>query len=194
MEEKQYKLQERLLDNYFQKSYKFIFPLLQIKTTPALRPVQTYLMWLDHVKKEDYKLICVFNLQNTPEFKKYEVAELFNNKLFHDFKLLEGEKGAYLFSLDIFRDDMDHFYNGNYSKISESRKKTLLQYYSQNSYSREYFDSFLYPEKYYEIYAKHLDQDIETIKESGELCNKYDVNKERLMIKEVILNFEMNNL
>ena len=50
--------------------------------------------------------------------------------------------------------------------------------------------SFLYPEKYYETYARFLSDEtdvpvmIELLKGVGELCDTYDIEKETLNIKE----------
>ena len=43
-------------------------------------------------------------------------------------------------------------------------------------------DTYLFPEKYFEIYAELLELDIQTLKQIGELCDPCDIEKETLKI------------
>ncbi len=192
MNEKKYRLDERVYDIYFQKSYKFIFPLLKVKAD-VIKPAQTFLTWGEIVNREDYMLVCVYDLVESVEYKKFENKDLFGNPYFEDFRIIEENKGAYIFNLHKFKDDINHFYNGQYSLFSEESKKTILQYYSPNIYSRQYIDSYLNPEKYFKLYADLLDVPEEIVRSSGELCDKYNESKERLHLKEIVLNFQINS-
>jgi len=47
----------------------------------------------------------------------------------------------------------------------------------------EYVKSYLFPEKYYEDYAKILDCSIELLMSVQELCDKPNLDKEKLLIE-----------
>lgn len=189
MQKKEYRRDERIIDVYFQKSYKFLFPLLKIKTD-NYRPAQVFVAWLDNIKTDDYKLIVVYDLREDNEYKKFENRELFNNPHYEDFRVLEGNKGAYIFNMNSFKVDVDHFYNGQYSLFSKQSKDRLLTYYSPNPHNREYIESYLNPENYFKLYSELLDLPVDVVRTSGELCNKYDKNRERLTLNEVVYNFQ----
>ena len=76
---------------------------------------------------------------------------------------------------------MDAYLNGKYSKFEEDSKKIILKYQSNNSGNLEYLSSFLYPEKYFDLYAQLLDVDIDLLIKVGELCDKPDFEKEKLI-------------
>ena len=65
--------------------------------------------------------------------------------------------------------------------MSLENKETLLQYYSINQFSKEYIDSFLHPEKYFSKYSLLLAMSEDIIRETGELCNIIDKEKETLI-------------
>jgi hypothetical protein len=53
----------------------------------------------------------------------------------------------------------------------------------------EYMESYLYPEKYYEIYSDMLNVPISTLEEVKELCDKPNLEKEDF--KKYILELEL---
>ena len=53
----------------------------------------------------------------------------------------------------------------------------------------KYMESYLYPEKYYEIYSDLLNISVSDLEEVGELCDKPDLKKEDL--KKHILELEL---
>jgi hypothetical protein len=65
-----------------------------------------------------------------------------------------------------------------YSKISQNSKKILSTYYGVHTPEWVFMESYLYPEKYFKIYAEILKVDIDDLKAVGELCEKYDLDKE----------------
>ena len=184
-QKKMYSLETRTIDIYLQKSQKFLYPLLKIGSKDKFQPEQTYLSWKDEVTRAEHKLICVYDLLETPEYRMFEKAVLFKNDYFDDFKEGASTKGVYIFTLNSFQDDMIHFMNGKYSQFSARHKKTLQEFYTMNKFSKEYMDSFLFPEKYYEVYAKLLNVDVGLLKSVGELCDPPDFRKEQLTIKSI---------
>ena len=59
----EYRLENRAIDTYFQKSYKFLYPLLNI-TNKNIRPIQTFISWKDRYQPNDCRLICVYELDH----------------------------------------------------------------------------------------------------------------------------------
>lgn len=182
---KMYSLESRTIDIYLQKSQKFLFPLLKIGSKEKFQPEQTYLSWKDEVTRAEHKLICVYGLLDSVEYRMFEKATLFKNEFFDDFREGEDSKGVYIFNLNSFQLDVEHFMNGRYSRFSAPHKKTLQEFYTMNKFSKEYMDSFLFPEKYYEVYAKLLNVDVGLLKSVGELCDPPDFRKEQLTIKSI---------
>ena len=79
----------------------------------------------------------------------------------------------------------DSDYENRKCKIFEKEYNELsnnfpIDYKSKSEY--KYIDSWLYPEKYFEVYAKLLQVDIEILKTIGELCDPIDMEKENLKI------------
>ena len=71
---------------------------------------------------------------------------------------------------------------GKYSKLSTQVKRAIKQYYGERSNEYKYIESYLYPEKYFEIYANLLEVDVATLESLGELCDPCDLEKETLKI------------
>jgi hypothetical protein len=71
---------------------------------------------------------------------------------------------------------------GKYSKLSTVLKRAIKNYYGDKSSEYKYIETFLYPEKYFTLYAKLLDVDVKTLQETGELCDPCDMEKENLKI------------
>ena len=63
---------KRLQKEYIQKSSIFLYPHLLIKKGVTIIPIQTYMSWTEHYDVTDCKLICVYDLRRTKEFKAFE--------------------------------------------------------------------------------------------------------------------------
>jgi hypothetical protein len=175
---------ERLHKKYFQKSRIFLYPMLDIRKGSKILPEQTYIAWQGFIKPEDRKLICLYELEDSNDFKSFEKAKLFGNKKFDNIMLTNDNKGLYIFTFDDIRSDYNLFLNGKYSYTSKEFKDKLESYYGKNSASYEFVMSYLYPEDYYDVYAKLLDVDVKLLKEVGELCAPFDLDKETLKLTE----------
>lgn len=181
-ETKTYNLKEGIIDSFYQKSYKFIYPLMGISLGHKILPAQTYMSWQDRITINDFKLICVYELSDSPEFKAFERKILLRHQFFEDYKEGIGNKGIYIFNLKHFKKDIRLLMASKYSLLSAEAKKILLDYYSVNRFSREYVDSFLNPENYYSIYASHLDVSEKLLREVGELGERFTREKENLIM------------
>ena len=183
MTKKLYTLDNCTIDIYLQKSLKFLYPLVPTELPgKALVPVQTFMAWRGHYKTADNMLICVFVLSNDPGYVQFEKG-LIGNKLFTAYKDLEGGKRAFVFNLNAYAVDLNHFKNGRYSLLSQEVKDKILLFYKANKYSMEYMDSFLNPENYFEKYAELLNVDEGLLRKGGELCAPFNLLKETCCLK-----------
>lgn len=172
---------DSLYGKYFQKSRSFLYPAVGIKKSSNYSPTGTYVAIEGIVKPEEMRLACSFKETGTAGFKAFEEQMLLSNPLYAS-TIHVQDYGIYLFDFSLYDVDWQHFITGKYSKFSTALKKAIRQYYGQNSQEYKYMDSYLFPEKYYSIYAKLLDVDQDTIKEVGELCNVPDLEKETLKL------------
>jgi len=167
-----------------------MYPALNIKRGNSIVPIETYAIWQDHYGKNDYKLTCLYHLRNDREFRAFEEVKLFGNKLFYDFKQVDGNKGAYTFDFSSQKEDWEAFIKGKYSQISLEQKKKIKAYYGTNSPNYPYIESFLHPNKYFRLYADMLHMKESVLKEVGELCSLPDFEKETLNIS--VKNLEIS--
>jgi len=180
-----------IYSKYFQKSTAFLYPLLGIAYASSIKPERTFLSWDNCFTTDDSKLLCLYQLRSDKDYITFERSKLLNNSLFCKFEELEDNKAVYVFDFSSFKEDYDHFVNGNYSLIDESIKLKILSYYLQSSLQREYIQSYLFPENYFKVYANILGVDEKLLRKVQELCSKPDLEQELLTIK--INNYEQNN-
>lgn len=179
--EKTYKLEKNLIDFYFQKSRRFLYPLLKINVK-SIQPVQTFIAWSGVFTHLQFKLICVYNLSDNEAYKHFEKTVLLSHELFEDFKIIDKNRGVYVFNLVKYQHDILNFLKGKYSLFSRETKDIILKNIT-NSVDREYFDSFLHPYNYFDHYAKLLNVDKALLVEIAELCNPFDLEKETLRLE-----------
>lgn len=166
----------KLYSDYFQKSYTFLYPLLELAQTT--KPLQTYLSSND-IDVDDYFLICRWDKNDSHLFN------LHSNK----YLLFHTQDDNYFFSVFSFRTLRNDYYNfiqGNYSKMSNASKEKIVKYYNKNMLEKEYIKSFLYPSQYYSIYSILYNISENILKQNTELCEKYNVQHEH--IKHDIFN------
>jgi hypothetical protein len=172
---------ENLYTKYFQKSRSFLYPVLGIKKSGKFTPINTYVAIEGLIESTDCKLVCTFKSTSSRDFEMFVTDSLLSNPLYQQNFTVE-DKEFYIFDFINFDDDWDHFLKGKYSKLSNVMKKAIKSYYGEHSAEYDYIDSYLYPEKYFSLYAKLLDVDVRTLKETGELCDPYDPKKEVIKI------------
>ena len=172
---------ESLYTDYFQKSKAFMYPVLGIKRGTSVTPIETYVSWVGQIVPEDMCLICKYHMREDAEFINFEKVHLRSSKYFERFHLLDNKTGLYIFDMSKHKSDWFYLLNGKYSKFSNNHKKTILNFFGDNSSSSVYIDSFLNPKKYFEIYAKLLDVPEKILRNVGELCSVPDLEKESLV-------------
>ena len=180
---------EKLIRSNYHKSRVFFYPLLNIRRGNSIIPIETYVTWGEYVKVEDKKFICLYHLRNDQEFFNFERTHLLGNKLFSDFKFLEGNKGAYIFNLKVLGSDWDKIIRGEYSKISEEHKKRILAFFNRKEHL-DYYRSLLYPDAYYKWYSEIFRCDEKVLREVVELCPKIDFLEEDL--KDKLQSLDLN--
>jgi hypothetical protein len=179
---------------YIQKSRIFLYPALKIRRGVSVTPVQTYMSWDGMYKFEENKFIVVYHIRQDKEFKRFEEQALLNNDLFHDFYELDNDKGAYVFDFSDHLDDYKLIRQGKYSQLSKPYKQRVLKFFKNHQRHHAHVESYLYPEKYFEMYAKMLRVNSDLLKEVGELCSKPKLDAEILISEKKILNLQTFNL
>lgn len=179
----------KLYGKYFQKSRNFLYPLLGIKRTSNISPVNTFVSWEGLYTEEDRKLIVLYKQEDTEGYRAFEKMVLFTNRYFVDFKECEGGYTAYVFTFEHNKEDWDKFLLGQYSKLSSDLKTKIKQHYGEKSPEWKYLDSYLNPSKFLEKYTELLIVDptdytimYNLLQRVGELCDPYNKDKERLKI------------
>lgn len=155
--------------------------MLGIKRSSYISPSGTYISLEGKINPEDVKLICTFKDDNSEGFKSFEEQMLLTNPLFIE-KIRVNDFNLYVFNLEIYEDDYFNFLLGRYSKFSAHLKRAIKSYYGEKSAEYQVIDTYLYPDKYFEVYAKLLDVDVDLIRKTGELCDPYNKEKENLKI------------
>lgn len=166
---------------YFQKSKIFLYPQLGFKRGLKYKPFQTYVAW-DGDIEPGYRLYCHYKNYNTDGFRKFEANALGPHPRCVDFHMLEDDTILYCFDFTKESADIQRFLNGKYSTLSEPFKKKILDFFGKDKVT-DYIESYLYPEYYFDEYARILDVDQESLQEVGELCDKPDIALETLISK-----------
>lgn len=180
---------ERLYGKYFQKSKAFLYPMLGISKNSYTQPIETYIGLNSSITADEMKLICVFTQDNNSEgFKKFEEQLLVGNPLY-DQTIESKEYKLYVFNFDMYKEDWFNFLLGKYSKLSQVFKRAIKEYYGEFSNEYKYMQTYIYPDKHHGVYAKLLDIDIQSLKETHELCDPCSIEKETLIIpvEELVL-------
>tara|TARA_R100001463_G_scaffold107890_1_gene162468 strand:- start:306 stop:866 length:561 start_codon:yes stop_codon:yes gene_type:complete len=172
---------KQIYKSYFQKSKVFLYPLLGIKKGIEYVPIETYITWGDNEITPKYSLICIYLTEEGPaahkSFQSFAKYELQKNELYHS----EYERDTlkvFTFDLSFFKSDIENFKKGKYSEFSTITKKIIMDFFGNTGTIGEYMESYLYPEKYYEVYSKILKVSTSLLEEVKELCDKPDLKKE----------------
>lgn len=176
---------DSLYRDYFQKSKIFIYPLLGIKRGSAATPEQTYLSWEGHIKTEDIKLITIYEARSDVEYSIFEKNVIFRHPRICDYIELKDNKKLFTFDFSDLKSDFEHVVNGKYSLLTKDIKYKLLNHFDKYSGNRTYLETYLFPEKYFMLYAELLNVQEQLLREVGELCSPPDLEKENL-IAEVL--------
>jgi hypothetical protein len=167
---------------YFQKSKVFLYPLLDIRRGTSVIPSETYLAWNDTIAPEDAKLVCIYPLRQDIEYKQFEKNVLLKHSRLHDLVTIDKETVVVVFDFSDMIVDWTHFINGRYSQISDPIKKKILNFFDKSSGNYMYVQGYLYPDLHFDDYAQILGVDKEVLINVGELCDKPDMDKEKLIL------------
>jgi len=180
-----------LYRKYFQKSKIFIYPLLDIKRGTKIIPTETYLGWNENYTPEDMKLICVYNNLNE-EYETFEKAVLLKHTRLIDYIKVNADTCVIIFDFSDLEKDWFHFINGKYSQMNINVKRKILGFFDKNTGNYIYVYSYLFPEKFFDRYAEILDVSSDLLKSVGELCDKPNLDKEKLVL--TVANLENSNI
>jgi len=169
---------KQMYKQYFQKSYTFLYPLLGFKRTRDPRPVQVYVHWPEEFPDDERKLVCIYQKEDTDQWLTFEKNKLMTHTLLDYVVPLCDGRVAYIFDMNPSAYDYDLFIQGKYSKFSQNAKRHLSDYYGIHTPEWAYVESFIFPKKYFKDYAEMLLIDVATLQEVGELCDKYNKEKE----------------
>lgn len=171
-----------LYAKYFQKSKTFLYPLLSIPKNNPFPPLGVYVSWKDVCNPEDQKLIVVFKREETPAYRDFLLSYVSNHPLFVEERSTKDGQDIFIFNLADFSTDHKHFLAGKYSSFTGKTKKLIRNYFGETSAEYKYIDSYLYPERYFDIYTQLLGTEPGLVESVGELCDKYNPVEEELKI------------
>ncbi len=174
---------DALYRKYFQKSKIFLYPLLGIKRGTSVVPRETYVSWNNTVHSEDMKLVCVYECRQDQEYLQFEKKVILKHNRLVDLVKVDAQTLVVTFNFSDLSTDWMNFLNGKYSKIDLNTKRKILDFFDKKSGNYAYVESYLFPEKHYETYAKILGVDADMLKSVGELCDKPNLEKESLLIE-----------
>ena len=173
---------DSVYSEYFQKSRSFLYPALEIKRETEYIPTGVYMSIEGLYEPEDCKLICTYKNDDTEKYKLFVEENILQNPLFEKMITVKGYN-LYIFDFQQLTSDWFNVLLGKYSKLSVPLKKAIKNYYGENSKQYiKYIQCFLYPEKFFEVYANLLGVEIDILKKVGELCDACDLEKETLKI------------
>lgn len=173
-----------IYNKYFQKSKVFLYPLLGFKRGIKVVPSETYLAWDPYYIPEDMKLVCLYHPNKSNEYEKYEKKVLLKHTRLCDIKEINEHTKLFIFDFSDLEHNWNYIIEGKYSKIDNNVKGDICSFFDNTSANFVYIRSYLYPKKYFDDYAECLGVDIEVLESVGELCNKPDLEKETLIMKE----------
>jgi hypothetical protein len=178
---------KQIYTQYFQKSKVFLYPLLGIKKGIRFVPIETYIKWENSLISSKDILVCAYAIEqttnNTEEIERKEAFNVFvreyleKNELYHSRHNTDNLE-LIVFDLSYFKKDLQKFREGKYSEFSLITKRIIMEFFGDTGTISEYMESYLYPEKYYEIYSEILNIPFSILEEVKELCDKPNLEKE----------------
>ena len=87
--------------------------------------------------------------------------------------------------------DWDKMIAGQYSKLSDDIKRKIINFFDKHSGNYVYVTSYMFPKSFFNRYAEILNVSVTLLEEVGELCDKPDLEKERLLLE--VANLEIKD-
>lgn len=180
---------------YVQKSKLFLLPLINVKKDPFIKPIGSFIEdKLKGITKEDCRLILPFEKEESSEFAHYEHF-LLDSPYFDTDNFYEtGKYRIYIYNLEPFADDFQHFLNGKYTQLSTKAKSLINIYWGKMQKGRFYphpkIEAYLNPTiLVYEKIAEELGlEDITTLVKNKEVLDPPNIEKEIFLNQELIEN------
>jgi len=157
--------------------------LLGFKKNKTHKPVNTHIIWNGVCNIDERKLICIYKRLDTEEWRTFEREELMTHKMLDYCVPIDKNIVVYVFDFNIYKEDYDTFLRGRYSKLSSELKKKITDYYGVNTPEWIFIESYIFPEKYFAKYAELLGVNVNDLIKTGELCDRYDLEKETCVLK-----------
>lgn len=166
--------------SYYSKSKVFLYPILGFSRGETFK-AQSFLFFREHsiINGE----IVVYYPHEGVLFDAFENDRILSHPLLRKCYTVGGGK-VYIFNIDKWKTDIDYFLAGEYSKLSDSLKKTVLRYVGDNvepmkAEPNRYAHAVLFPELYRFAVARDLGV---SARDLTELASLYDHEKETLDI------------
>jgi hypothetical protein len=131
------------------------------------------------------KLVAVYPARKDQEYLNFEKHVLLKHPRVTDYILLNEDQCIFTFDFSDLENDWQKFMKGQYSKINPQLKRKIRDHFDKNTSTSIYIDSYMFPDKYFALYADLLGTNEALLREVGELCSPPDLEKENL-IAEVI--------
>jgi hypothetical protein len=172
-----------LYSRYFQKSMVFLFPLSGLPFHKEIKPKKSYLKLKGLVDFETSEFILEFDRnEDVLNYLNPELARNSNLTLIKSFS-----RSIFIHvNLSNYCEDYTSFIKGKYSQMNTKVKKIILDYHSFNKANQGYIHSFLYPDLYFEDYAKLLDVPVDLLRQVGELIDRPNLNLECFDVPDLI--------
>lgn len=163
---------------YFQKSKVFLYPLLQFRKGLLYVPVESFICWNPKYSMSDAKFLCLYVAERNDKFTFFEKDLLFSHPLFEKYYNLDNKHHLYIFNYQKYKNDVEHFKEGHYSKFDVKTKNIILNFFGNAGVIANHINTYLHPDKYHKLYSEELEVSLDIIVENHELCDKPDLIKE----------------
>jgi len=193
--------------DYFQKSLVFLYPLIGIKKKEMFTPINTYL-YCNSIEESilDYKLIVLYRHEEKSLFEKWEKEVLLKNKYLSNTYIID-EGVVFIFDLSDFKDCVDSFLTGEYTKFPVKLKELISLHYLKVSEDykfdiKDFIDNkfefgsgtiFFITSMYFNLFKENTAKELinvdyyntlgeakEVLKDMSEICPMFDLTKETL--------------
>jgi len=157
-----------------------LYPLLKIPK--KILPLETYIYSNLELDRKTHLVLCRFNRFTDAKDIEYEKQYLSENPLFLNYFDLEDDTCLYIFEFadDRHKQTWNLFTEGKYSEFPGQVKRELMGFYKKGTRTYDSIYSYLFPTDYYEDYAELLNISVDILRETKELTDKPNNEKETM--------------